>query len=198
MNMHMNHGVHFTLPNQKVQLFEQYFEEYMGAWEEFRSVCEQEAEGSDIKICIENTDGYKSYEKSAIAFLLQSDVFGLTWDIGHSNAAGNVDEPFILEHQDKLYHFHIHDSLGKQDHMTLGTGEIDLGQRLDLAEKCQCRCVVETKDGCGAQRFCAVDMGRLYQEILGMAGRDCYDNTGFYENKERGGIRLSKKRRKAW
>lgn len=145
LNMHMNHGVHFTLPNQKVQLFEQYFEEYMGAWEEFRSVCEQEAEGSDIKICIENTDGYKSYEKSAIAFLLQSDVFGLTWDIGHSNAAGNVDEPFILEHQDKLYHFHIHDSLGKQDHMTLGTGEIDLGQRLDLAEKCQCRCVVETK-----------------------------------------------------
>lgn len=29
--------------------------------------------------------------------------------------------------------------------MTLGTGEIDLVQRLETAGKCQCRCVVETK-----------------------------------------------------
>ena len=29
--------------------------------------------------------------------------------------------------------------------MTLGTGEIDLEQRLSVAEEGQCRCVVETK-----------------------------------------------------
>lgn len=145
LNMHMNHGVHFTLPDRKVQLFEQYFENYMSAWKKFRDVCECEINGADIKICMENTDGYRSYEKSAIAFLLQSDVFGLTWDIGHSNAAKNVDEAFILEHRDRLCHFHIHDSQGKQDHMTLGTGEIDLEQRLSVAEEGQCRCVVETK-----------------------------------------------------
>ncbi len=145
LNMHMNHGVHFTLPDKTVQLFEQYFEEYMKTWKEFREVCERTVDGADLKICIENTDGYRRYERSAVEYLLQSDVFCLTWDIGHSHAAGNADEPFILEHQDKLRHFHIHDSLGKQDHRILGSGEIDLEQRLDMAEKCHCRCVVETK-----------------------------------------------------
>ena len=145
LNMHMNHGVYFTLPDRKVQLFEQYFEEYIGAFRKFRNLCEEEIGDSDIKICIENTDGFRSYEESAIHLLLQSEVFALTWDIGHSNGSGNIDEPFILQNENRLKHFHIHDSLGKKDHMTLGIGEIDLEQRLNIAKKYHCRCVVETK-----------------------------------------------------
>lgn len=145
LNMHMNHGVHFTLLERKIQLFEQYFEEYMESWRKFCTICEQSIGDSDIKICFENTNGYRDYEKSAIEYSLKKDVFGLTWDIGHSNAVANMDEKFILDNSDKLYHFHIHDSLGKNDHITLGTGEIDLAQRLGIAEDCQCRCVVETK-----------------------------------------------------
>lgn len=145
LNMHMNHGVHFTLPERKIQLFEQYFEDYIESWKRFCTLCEQSIGNSDIKICIENTNGYRDYEKSAIEYLLRSEVFGLTWDVGHSNATSNIDEKFILANRDKLCHFHIHDSLGKNDHMTLGTGEIDLAQRLSIAKDCQCRCVVETK-----------------------------------------------------
>lgn len=44
-----------------------------------------------------------------------------------------------------MNHFHIHDSLGKKDHMTLGTGEVNLKQKLAIAKKYHCRCVVETK-----------------------------------------------------
>lgn len=145
LNMHMNHGVYFTLPDRKILLFERYFEQYMQSWKNFRAVCEQAAEGADITICIENTDGYTEYEKEAIEFLLESRVFGLTWDIGHSHGVEDIDEGFIMSHQDKLRHFHIHDGLGRKNHMTLGTGEIDLGQRLHIADKCGCRCVVETK-----------------------------------------------------
>ncbi|MBQ4522089.1 MAG: sugar phosphate isomerase/epimerase [Lachnospiraceae bacterium] len=145
LNMHMNHGVHFTLPDRKVQLFEQYFEDYIGAFRKFMNLCEEEIGDSDIKICIENTNGFRSYEQSAVKLLLQSEVFGLTWDIGHSNGSGNIDEPFILQNENRLNHFHIHDSLGRKDHMTLGTGEIDLESRLNIAKKHQCRCVVETK-----------------------------------------------------
>lgn len=145
LNMHMNHGVHFTLPGRKIQLFERYFEDYMESWKKFCALCGKSIGDAEIKICIENTDGYRDYEKSAIEYALKSGAFGLTWDIGHSNAAANVDERFILAHGDKLCHFHIHDSLGKNDHMTLGTGEIDLAQRLGVAKDCQCRCVVETK-----------------------------------------------------
>lgn len=145
LNMHMNHGVHFTLPDRKVQLFEQYNEDYMNSIKAFRHMCEQAIGESDIKISIENTDGYRAYEKTAVKHLLESKVFALTWDIGHSNSCGNIDESFIIENQHKLYHFHIHDSLGNKDHMTLGTGEVDLAHRLALADKHNCRCVIEIK-----------------------------------------------------
>lgn len=145
LNMHMNHGVHFTLPDRKVQLFEQYNDNYMEDIRVFREMCEVAAEDSGIKICIENTDGFRNYEREAIGYLLESSVFGLTWDIGHSHSAGNIDEAFIMAHEEELSHFHIHDAAGSRDHMTLGTGEIDLAQRLGIAERHGCRCVVETK-----------------------------------------------------
>lgn len=145
LNLHMNHGVHFTLPERKVFLFEQYFEDYMESWKKFCAVCESAIGDSEIKICIENTDGYKDFEKSAMEYALQSDAFGLTWDIGHSHSSANIDEKFILAQGDKLRHFHIHDGLGKSNHLALGDGEIDLFQRLSIAESRQCRCVIETK-----------------------------------------------------
>lgn len=145
LNMHMNHGVHFTLPDRKVRLFEQYNGEYMKAFQQFRKMAEQCIGDRPIKISIENTNGYFEYEKKAITYLLESPIFSLTWDIGHSNGSGNVDEEFILVNQNRLAHFHIHDSLGKKDHLTLGTGEIDLKKRLHLAEELGCTCVVETK-----------------------------------------------------
>ena len=145
INMHMNHGVHFTLPDKKVHLYEQYFESYINAFHEFRKMCEEEIGECNIKICIENTDGFRNYEKSAINHLLQSKVFGLTWDIGHSNSSGNIDEPYLLQNEVRLKHFHIHDSLKQKDHMILGTGEIDLKHKLSIAQQYDCRCVIETK-----------------------------------------------------
>lgn len=145
LNMHMNHGIYITLPDRKVRLFGEYREEYMSAMQRFRELCERTADGSGIKICIENTDGYQDFEKEAIEYLLESDLFMLTWDIGHSHTCGNVDEDFLMEHRDRLYHFHIHDGLGDKNHQTLGTGEIDLRQRIGIAREGGCRCVVETK-----------------------------------------------------
>lgn len=145
LNMHMNHGIYVTLPDRKVRLYGEYREKYMAAIHRFRGMCEDITENFDVKICIENTDGYMDFEKEAIEELLQSDVFALTWDIGHSHTCDNVDEAFLMGHRDRLYHFHIHDGLGNKNHQTLGTGEIDLEQRLGIARACGCRCVVETK-----------------------------------------------------
>lgn len=145
INMHINHGVHFTLPDRKVQLFEEYFDIYIKKFQKFKDLCEASIGSDNIKICIENTDGFKDYEKSAIEMLLKSSVFALTWDIGHSNSCQNIDEEFIMQHKDQLRHFHIHDSAGKKDHMTLGTGEIDLKSRIGIAKEHNCRCVIETK-----------------------------------------------------
>lgn len=40
---------------------------------------------------------------------------------------------------------HMHDALGKKNHMALGTGELDLNKYLQLAKEQSCRIVLETK-----------------------------------------------------
>ena len=147
LNMHMNHGIYITLPDRKVQMYDRDFDTYMKSFEDFRTKCEKWIGDSDIRIVVENTDGFRDYEKKAIEYLLKSPVFGLTWDIGHSKATGEKDVPFIMEHSEHLMHFHIHDGSENppKNHLALGDGEIDLSDRLRLAESKNARCVLETK-----------------------------------------------------
>ena len=147
LNMHMHHGIFITLPDRKVQMYDRDFETYMNSFSDFRSKCEEWIGDSEVMIAVENTDGFREYEKKAIEFLLESKKFGLTWDIGHSKAVGEKDVPFIRQHRDKLIHFHIHDGseVPPKNHLALGDGEIDLKERLRLAEERNARCVLETK-----------------------------------------------------
>ena len=147
INMHMHHGIFVTLPDRKVQLYDRDFEIYMKYFTDFKNLCEKWIDGADIKIALENTDGFRDYEKKAIEMLLESPAFVLTWDIGHSKACGENDVPFILSHKDKLKHFHIHDGRENppKNHLALGDGEIDLKARLRTAAECGARCVLETK-----------------------------------------------------
>ena len=147
LNMHMNHGIYITLPDRKVQMYDRDFDTYMKSFAAFREKCEEWIGDSELKIAVENTDGFREYEKKAIDYLLESPVFGLTWDIGHSKAVGEIDVPYIMKHEDKLIHFHIHDGSENppKNHLALGNGEIDIAARLDLAEKCNAGCVLETK-----------------------------------------------------
>ena len=147
VNMHINHGIFITLPDRKVQMYERDFEFYRKCFLDFRALCEQWIGGADIRIAIENTDGFKDYEKKVIEMLLESGCFVLTWDIGHSKASGEADVPFILSHKDRLRHFHIHDGTEcpPRNHLALGDGEIDLKSRLAQAAECGARCVLETK-----------------------------------------------------
>ncbi len=147
INMHMHHGIYITLPEKKVQMYDRDFDVYMEYILHFVKMCEKWIGESDIKIAIENTNGFREYEKRVIECMLQSDCFVLTWDIGHSKATGEIDVPFILEHKDKLSHFHIHDGRENppKDHLALGDGETNLIERLNTAKECNARCVLETK-----------------------------------------------------
>ena len=147
INMHMCHGIFITLPDKKVQMYERDFDVYSGFFDEFRLRAEEWIGGDNIRITIENTDGFKDYEKKVIINLLESKCFGLTWDIGHSKAVGEKDVPYIKENQEKLIHFHIHDGMEvpPKNHLALGDGEIDLKERLRFAQSRNARCVLETK-----------------------------------------------------
>lgn len=147
LNMHMHHGIFITLPDRKVQMYDRDFDTYMQSFATFRARCEEWIGDSDVRIVVENTDGFRPYEQQAIEYLLQSPCFGLTWDIGHSKAVRERDVPFLLAHEDRLLHFHIHDGTESppRNHLALGDGQIDLPARLRLAATQNARCVLETK-----------------------------------------------------
>ncbi len=147
LNMHMQRGIYITLPDRKVQMYERDFPEYIAAFRHFVNCCETWIGDADIRIAVENTNGFQDYEKEAVKCMLQSECFVLTWDIGHSKATAEQDVPFILSLKDKLKHFHIHDGTETppKNHLALGDGEIDLPARLSFAAECGARCVLETK-----------------------------------------------------
>lgn len=145
INMHMTKGVYFTLPNRKVLLFSEYKEQYLKCIIDFRNICENSIGDADIKICIENCDGYENFQKEAIELLLESKTFALTFDIGHNHGIGGIDEEFIIKHKEQLNHVHLHDAKGRKNHLALGTGEMNVDKYIKLANEQNCRVVLETK-----------------------------------------------------
>lgn len=145
VNMHFPKGDFITLPDRRVCLYDYYAEDFKVALSEFRAMCEDALTGTSTRIAIENTNGWKAHEQRAIEYLLESPVFGLTLDIGHSHGVDNVDEPFFRHHDARLIHMHGHDGLGKKNHLALGDGEIDLRERFAWANRRHCRVVLETK-----------------------------------------------------
>ena len=71
----MHHGIFVTLPDRKVQMYERDFDRYIKSFDKFKSLCEEWICGSDIKITVENTDGFREYVKRAVELLLLSPAF---------------------------------------------------------------------------------------------------------------------------
>lgn len=153
LNMHLSKGACYTMPDRKVFFYEAYLEQYLKQMTDFRDICTAAIGGSGIQICVENCDGYRDFHKKALDILLDSPVFGLTLDIGHSYCAGFADEPLILANRDRLHHMHMHDAKdGTRDHLALGAGEMDIPKYLELADRCGCTVVLETKTVAGLRQ----------------------------------------------
>lgn len=149
ITMHMTEGIHFKLPHQKVFLFDKYMDIYLNKLQRFRDLCERAIGDGDIHICIENCNGFHPFMRQGIDLLLESEKFGLTMDTGHNHCARHIDEPFLLQKRKKLTHLHLHDANGKTCHLPLGSGEIDIKEKLLMAEALHCRVVLEVKTAQG-------------------------------------------------
>ena len=78
LNMHLIQGVYFTLPHVKVYLYDKFRDYYRDNMLRFRDECSKAAEGSGVRICIENWHAYTDYQVPVLDELLQSPAFGLT------------------------------------------------------------------------------------------------------------------------
>lgn len=146
INMHLNTGGVVTLPERKVYLFDQYREQYLDRMARFRDCCHRAVGDESIRVCVENTSGYPAWQVEALDLLLESPAFGLTLDVGHDFCTGGKDLDVIRQRGGRLVHMHLHDAAKpKRDHLALGTGELDLWDRLELARRCGCSVVLETK-----------------------------------------------------
>ncbi len=145
LNMHLSKGDYFTLPDGKVNLYDRYRDEYLASVTRFREECESAA-GCGVKILIENCSGFTDFHRSALEILLESPLFGLTFDVGHSFTAGHIDEPLIFANTNRLHHIHFHDAdAGRGNHLALGDGTVDKSEILTIARAHNCTVVLETK-----------------------------------------------------
>ncbi len=145
ITMHMSKGIYFTLPDRKVYLYGQHRDHFLSGLARFRDDCARVAGNAALTIGVEHTDFDTPFLRDGVALLLESPVFGLTWDIGHAHSADYMDRSFHEEHMTQVKHMHLHDARGKSNHLPWGNGEVDLPAWLALAERQGCRVVVETK-----------------------------------------------------
>ncbi|MBF4691943.1 sugar phosphate isomerase/epimerase family protein [Fusibacter ferrireducens] len=146
LNMHMSKGIHFTLPSQRLYLYEKYTETYMDHINAFLNFIRAELKSKNIQLCIENTGIYDSpFITKAVKTLLDDENIVLTWDVGHDHSSGFADQAFLEANIDRIQHFHIHDAIDKSNHLTLFDGEIDLEYFLNLSKQKEATVVFETK-----------------------------------------------------
>ena len=146
VNMHLLRGVYVTLPERRTYVYAENEDFYLENLRRFRQRAEEAVGDSGVKLCIENTDGYDlPFLLHGLDALLESPVFGLTFDIGHDHAIGGIDRPVILAREERLCHMHMHDGAGTSVHLALGDGELDIPAYAALARRCGCRVVLETK-----------------------------------------------------
>ncbi len=149
LTMHFLSGVVFTLPDKKVYVYEKYKDYYYQRLTSFRERVEEAIGEADLKLCIENTTGFHPFMREAIDFLLESKVFGLTYDCGHNVRYKQVDQDFMISHVSKINHMHFHDCIGVRDHIPLGLGELDLKKELRFVDGHAKKVVIEVKTVAG-------------------------------------------------
>ncbi|TFG55734.1 MAG: sugar phosphate isomerase/epimerase, partial [Methanomassiliicoccus sp.] len=146
LNLHLNPGVYFTLPDHKVWIYERYLKEYKAALNDSLTHLSSMASDLGLRICLENTGHLSmSFMRETVESVLHLRSVGLCWDIGHDARSGQMEEEFMIEHLNKVWHMHFHDYDERSDHQLPFTGTMDLPHYLRLAREHGMSVLVEVK-----------------------------------------------------
>lgn len=146
VNMHMQKGVLFTLPQGKVYIYDKYLERYLAYVKDFGEMIEQLLADKQVRLAVENTGDFDlPFIKESTQLLIDQTHIHLTYDIGHDFSNFGSDKAFMVKNLAKIKHMHIHDAEGAKDHLILGQGQMQLEKYLGFAKNFDIRCVIETK-----------------------------------------------------
>lgn len=146
INMHLQKGVYVTLPGKVILLTDVYSEVYIERVKAFISMCEERIGSADLKIAIENVDSnpFTESQLTALEYFMKSPVFALTLDVGHEDCLSGKDTHVFEKYPEKLVHMHLHDSDGAHPHLPLGTGRLDIGEKIKMLKE-DSTCLIEVK-----------------------------------------------------
>lgn len=146
VNMHLQKGVLFTLPSKKVYIYDKYVERYLDYIEAFAVEMDEFLKTGELRLVVENTGDFNlDFIKESAQLLIDYDHIGMTYDIGHDFSSFGNDKEFIIDNLAKITHMHIHDAVGEDHHLALGSGEMKLSRYIGFAKNNEIRCVIEAK-----------------------------------------------------
>jgi sugar phosphate isomerase/epimerase len=152
LNMHLNNGIYFTLPNEKMWINEQYELEFNNLLHESYSQLYPLANSLDVVLSIENTCNFQLvYISRALEMLAKFENFYLTWDVGHDAKANFQEEATFRKFANRIKHMHLHDCNDKSDHQPLYSGKVPINNRLEFAENNNLSVVIEVKTSTALQ-----------------------------------------------
>lgn len=143
VNMHLDKGIYFTLPTQKIHLYSKFEDEYLNNIKGLFHLIE---EYPDVLLLIENT-GILNYDyiNKMLLKLIEHPQIYMTYDIGHDITSGFNDRMFYQKHHDMIRHYHIHDGNDQSNHLPLFTGELDIAEYLKIVKQNKLTAVIEVK-----------------------------------------------------
>ena len=143
-NLHLNPGIHFSLPDRKVFIYQEYINDYLKAYKSSCNILSNIAKKYNATILFENVK-VETYTLKAIEIISNYNNLFFTLDLGHNIRYGNIAKEKFLKYDDRIKHIHLHDFNGSKDHQELFTGILNIKQELDFCKSKNIDVLIEVK-----------------------------------------------------
>lgn len=143
-NLHLDPGIHFSLPDKKIFIYEKYIDDYLRAYEDSCNILSKLANKYNATILFENVK-VESYTLKVIDIIAKYDNLFFTLDLGHNIRYGNLAKEKFMEYSNKIKHIHLHDFNGSKDHQELFTGLLNVKEELNFCKQHNLDVLIEVK-----------------------------------------------------
>lgn len=143
-NLHIDPGIHFSLPDKKIFIYQEYLDKYINAYEFSCKRLSQIAKKYNATILFENVK-IENYTIKAIDIISKYENIFFTLDLGHNIRYGNIAKTEFIKKPNKIRHIHMHDFDGVKDHQELFSGKLNIKEELEFCKQNNLDVLIEVK-----------------------------------------------------